>query len=89
VAVSDDNTYDPASPLPLTFELHEALALAVLYEAAPASIDLMVDDVWWGESVDLAMLRIGEALAKFTGHKEMLLRGGAIRAHLDQHRATG
>lgn len=79
-----DEFLDPRAPITVTFHLHEALGIALLYQQAPDDIDLTDEGNDYGPSVDLALLRIGEALAKFTNNKEMLLRGGAIRAAIDQ-----
>lgn len=78
---------DPKTPVPVVLELHEALALAMLYENAPDDVNLMDGDVWYGESLDLAMLRIGEGLAHLSSdEKELRLIAGAIRAAMEQER---
>jgi hypothetical protein len=79
-----EEIHDPRTPIPITFQLHEVIALALLYQRAPDDLDLTDEGVWYGQSVDLALLRIGEALAKWSGNKEMLLWGGALRARIDQ-----
>lgn len=77
--------FDPNTIVPVSLRLHEAIGLAVLYERAPDDLDLTDDHgVWFGGSVDLAMLRIAEAVSKVAGDKNGLLRAGALRAALDQ-----
>lgn len=83
----EDERFDPNTPVPISLRLHEAIALAVLYERAPEDLDLWDDGVWWGQSVDLAMLRLAEATSRAVGSKEGLLRAGAMRAKLDQVRS--
>lgn len=78
------DAFDPQTPVTISLRLHEAIGLAVLYERCPDDLDLWDDGVWWGQSVDLAMLRLAEAISEAVGSKEGLLRAGALRAHLDQ-----
>lgn len=80
--------YDPKTRVPITFELHEALAVAVLYDEAPDDLELVHDEVWYGESLDSALLKIAASLARVLGDKELLLRSGAIRAMFDQEQAA-
>ena len=73
-------------PVSVEFRLHEAMALGVLYQRAAPTTDLEDGGYWWGDSVDLAVLRLMENVAKVLGNKEMLLEAGAARAWLDQKR---
>lgn len=82
-----EELHDPRTPITVTFELHEVTALSLLFERAPNTIDLTDDGVDYGRSCDLAMLRMGTALAKMSGDPELLLWAGAIRAQLDQEAA--
>lgn len=79
-----DDLYDLKTPIQITLQLHELIGLAVLYHRSPEDIDLLDEGYWWGESVDLAMLRIAEAISRTVGSKEGLLRAGALRAYFDQ-----
>lgn len=83
-AKPDDALIDAEQVVPISLRLHELIAIAVLYERCPDNVDLWDDGVWWGQSVDLAMLRIAEAISRAVGSKEGLLRAGALRAHFDQ-----
>lgn len=76
--------YDPNLRISVEFPLHELLSLAVLYDESPDDLELVHDGVWYGESVDLALLRIAAHLARVLGDKELLLRSGAIKAQFDQ-----
>lgn len=81
-----DRNIDPQTPVTISLRLHEAIGLSVLYERCPPDVDLLDEHgLWWGESVDLAMLRLAEAIATVTGNKEGLLAAGAVRAWFDQH----
>lgn len=68
----------------ISFRLHEAVAIGVLYEAAPEDLNLRSGEQDWGFSVDLGILRLVEGIARATKDKEMLLRAGASRARIDQ-----
>lgn len=80
----EDRLIDGRTSVTISLPLHELIGLAVLYERASDDLDLWDDGVWWGTSVDLALLRIAEAISEAVGSKEGLLRAGALRAALDQ-----
>ena len=80
--------FDPKTRVELALELHEALAIAVLYDEAPDDLEMENDGIWYGESLDSALLKIAGALARILGDKELLLRSGAIRAQFDQEQAA-
>jgi len=71
---------------PISFPLHEAVGLSLLYQAVPAEMlwSLKIDDVIYGLGASYGYLRIRAAIAELFADEDGLNLVATERAMLDQ-----
>lgn len=83
-----ERVFDPATPVPISLPLHEALALILLYDQAP-NTDRILDEngVVYTYSAAAAIARVLDGMGKACDHEEWRDNAAGLRALLDQVQA--
>jgi hypothetical protein len=81
-----DVFYDPKTPVPITFPLHEALGLLLLYEQTLDSKRVVYDcrGVNYTLSAHYSIARLLEAMGRACDVGDWRLEAAGLRATLDQ-----